>query len=181
MRHFVCMHVCVIVRLTVNAVSLHYLLLMSDYIAWDSNSNFLHLQRMNKCTWFLIGSSVPDLWSKWRGFKSPPEWWKNFLLQGQLSVQTLILVSIPPPVTAVARKNKRSQSFCQKCRWLVTAKSTCTLHMWLWMKWHCKLVHGCMVYPEPVLWQQHFHVAAAMKKISDADFFICFCILPHDL
>ena len=21
---------------------------------------------------------------------------------------------------------------------------TCTLHMWLWRKWHCELVHGCM-------------------------------------
>ena len=30
---------------------------------------------------------------------------------------------------------KRSWSFCQKCRWQVTAKHTCTLCMWLWIKW----------------------------------------------
>ena len=59
-----------------------------------------------------------------------------------------------PRVTAVARK--RSRSFCQKCRWQVTAKHTYTLPMWLWMKWHCKLVHGWMVYTELAPRQQHF-------------------------
>ena len=39
-----------------------------------------------------------------------------------------------PRVTAVARK--RSWSFCQKCRWQVTAKHAYTLRMWLFMKWH---------------------------------------------
>ena len=57
------------------------------------------------------------------------------------------------PVTAVARK--RSRSFCQKCRWQVTAKHTYTLPMWLWMKWHCKLVHGWM-YTELAPRRQHF-------------------------
>ena len=46
-----------------------------------------------------------------------------------------------PRVTTVA--GKRSRSFCQKCRWHVTAKHTCTLRMWFCMKWH-----GCMVYTE---------------------------------
>ena len=36
--------------------------------------------------------------------------------------------------TAVACK--RSRSFCQKCRWQVTAQHACTLYMWLWIKWH---------------------------------------------
>ena len=36
-----------------------------------------------------------------------------------------------PRVTAVARK--RPRSFCQKCRWQVTAKHAYTLRMWLWM------------------------------------------------
>ena len=40
---------------------------------------------------------APDSWSKGRGFKSLLEWWENFLLQGQLSVLTLISVSVPPP------------------------------------------------------------------------------------
>ena len=38
-----------------------------------------------------------------------------------------------PRVTGVARK--RSRSFCQKCRWQVTAKHAYTLRMWLCMKW----------------------------------------------
>ena len=46
-----------------------------------------------------------------------------------------------PCVTAVACK--RSQSFCQKCRWQVTAKHTYTLPIWLWMKWHRNLVEWC--------------------------------------
>ena len=40
---------------------------------------------------------APDSWLKVHGFESPQEWWENFLLRGQLSVLTLISVSIPPP------------------------------------------------------------------------------------
>ena len=43
-------------------------------------------------------------------------------------------------VTAVA--HKRSRSFCEKCRWQVTAKHTGTLHMWLCMKWHGAWLYG---------------------------------------
>ena len=63
-----------------------------------------------------------------------------FLLQGQLSVLTRISVSVPPSVTAVARK--RSWSFCQKSRWQVTAKHTYTLRMWLCMKRHGAWLYG---------------------------------------
>ena len=49
-----------------------------------------------------------------------------------------------PHVTAVA--HKKSWSFCQTCRWQVTAKQACALHNWLCMKWH--MVHDCMVYTE---------------------------------
>ena len=45
-----------------------------------------------------------------------------------------------PFVTAVARK--RSRSFCQKCRWQVTAKHAYTLRMWLCMKWHGAWLYG---------------------------------------
>ena len=45
-----------------------------------------------------------------------------------------------PRVTAVARK--RSRSFCQKCRWQVTAKHAYTLSMWLCMMWHGVWLHG---------------------------------------
>ena len=59
-----------------------------------------------------------------------------------------------PRVTAVACK--RSRSFLQKCRWQVTPKHIYTLPIWFWMKWHCKLVHGWMVYTELALKWQYF-------------------------
>ena len=37
---------------------------------------------------------------------------------------------------------KRSQSFCQKCRWQVTAAHAYTLRMWLCMKWHGAWLYG---------------------------------------
>jgi len=40
---------------------------------------------------------APDSWSKGRGFESLLERRENFLLQCQLSVLTLISVSVPPP------------------------------------------------------------------------------------
>ena len=61
-------------------------------------------------------------------------------IRGQLSVLTLISVSVPPRFTAVARK--RSRSFCQKCLWQVTAKHAYTLRMWLCMKWHGAWLYG---------------------------------------
>ena len=45
-----------------------------------------------------------------------------------------------PRVITVA--HKRSRSFCQKCRWQVTAKHTCTLRMWLCMKWYGAWLYG---------------------------------------
>ena len=71
-----------------------------------------------------------------------------------------------PCVTAVARK--RSRSFRQKCWWQVTAKHTYTLPMWLWMRWHCKLVYGSMVYTELAPRRQQFHVAPAMQQSRSA-------------
>ena len=56
-----------------------------------------------------------------------------FLLQDQLSVLMLISVSVP---------RKRSRSFCQKCRWQVTANHACTLRMWLCMKWYGAWLYG---------------------------------------
>ena len=52
----------------------------------------------------------------------------------------LIRYPFHPSVTAVAYK--RSLSFCQKCRWQVTAKYTYTLHTWLCMKWHGAWLYG---------------------------------------
>ena len=48
-------------------------------------------------------------------------------------------------VTAVAHKT--SLSFCRWCRRQVTNKHTCTVRMWLCMKWR-SMVHDCMVHTE---------------------------------
>ena len=64
---------------------------------------------------------------------------ENFLLQGQLSVLTLISVSVPR-VTSVARK--RSRPFCQKRKWQVTAKHAYVLRIWLCNKWLGEWLYG---------------------------------------
>ena len=65
----------------------------------------------SKSRWGGGDSSVvraPDSWLKGRGFESLLERRENFLLQGRLSVLTLISVSVPPRrVTTVARKKSR--------------------------------------------------------------------------
>ena len=94
-------------------------------------------------------SAVRASYSRSKGprFESWQERRDNFLLRGQLSVLNVISVYLfHCRATAVACKI--SQSFCQKCRWQVTAKRTYTLPMWLWMKWQCKPVHSWMVYTE---------------------------------
>ena len=52
-----------------------------------------------------------------------------------------------PRVTTVARK--KSRSFCQKCRWQVTAKHAYTLRMWILLNRASALVTTC---PEYVKW-----------------------------
>ena len=64
------------------------------------------------------------------------------VFEHDMYVLTLISVSVPPRVTAVARK--RPWSFCQKCRWQVTAKHAYTLRMWLCMKWHGAWLYGVL-------------------------------------
>ena len=97
-------------------------------------------------------------WLKGCGFESLQERWENFLLQGWLSVLALISVSVPPHVTIVACK--RSRSFCQKCRWQVTAKHAYPLHMWF--AWS---LHGCMVYTELAPRWLQFQMAPAMPSL----------------
>ena len=72
--------------------------------------------------WKIAGSN--PCWSRWIIFFS----WVDFLCW------LLFRYHFHPRVTAVTRK--RSRSFCQKCRWQVTAKHAYTLRMWLCMKWH---------------------------------------------
>ena len=73
---------------------------------------------------------------------SNPCWsgWRIFFSRVSFLCWLLFRYPFHPRVTAVARE--RSQSFCQKRRWQVTAKHACTLHMWLYMKWHGTWLYG---------------------------------------
>jgi len=71
----------------------------------------------------------------------------ELLIQGHILCYLWLCYLFHPHVAAAA--HKRSLSFCQKCRWLVTAKHACSLHMWLSMKWCDKVFHfNIMVYTE---------------------------------
>ena len=78
----------------------------------------------------------------WSNFWSTDTEWVSTESQPDFLCQ-LIWYPFHPCVATVACK--RSQSFCQKCRWQVTAKHVHTLRMWL--SWS-DMVHGCMVYTE---------------------------------
>ena len=79
-----------------------------------------------------------DSWLKGCGFKSLQEWRDSFLLQGQLSVPTLILVSVPPP----CYRNSTYKILVILPKVQVTAKHACILRMWLCMKWHGAWLYG---------------------------------------
>ena len=85
---------------------------------------------------------APDSWLEGRGFESLLERRENFFLS-RVDFLCWLLFRYPfhPRITTVARK--RSRSFCQKCRWQVTAKHAYTLwRMWLCMKWHGAWLYG---------------------------------------
>ena len=88
--------------------------------------------------------------------------WRIFLFRVSFLCWLLFWYPFHLCVTAVACK--RSRSFCQKCMRQVTAKHACTLPLWLWMHWHCKLVHGWVVCTECAPRRQQFHVAPAMHR-----------------
>ena len=83
---------------------------------------------------------VPDLWLKGCRFESLQEQWKKFFSRVNFLCWLSFRYLFHPSVTTVARK--RSWSFCQKCRWQVTAKHAYTLRMWLCMKWHGAWLYG---------------------------------------
>ena len=81
-----------------------------------------------------------DTWLKVAGFKSLQEWQEIFFSRVSFLSWLVFRYLFHPCVTTVACK--RSQSFCQKCRWQVTAKHAYTLHMWLCTKWHGAWLYG---------------------------------------
>ena len=78
----------------------------------------------------------------WKVAGSNPRWSGRGIFFSRVDFLCWLLFRYPfhPCVTAVA--HKRPRSFCQKCRWQVTAKHTYTLRMWLCMKWHGAWLYG---------------------------------------
>ena len=81
--------------------------------------------------------------------------WRIFFSRASSLCSLLFWYPFYLQVTTVACK--RYWSFCLKGRLQLNR----FLHMWLWMKWH-NMVHGYVVYTEPVLRWQQLHVAPAM-------------------
>ena len=78
----------------------------------------------------------------WKVAGSNPCWsgGRNFFSRVDFLCWLLFWYPFHPRVTAVARK--RSRSFCQNCRWQVTAKHAYTLRVWLCMEWHGAWLYG---------------------------------------
>jgi len=115
-----------------------------------------HTPKQGKWGWF--SGRAPDAWSK--GSNSGRSGRRIFF--SRVSFLCWCLFWFHPHVTTEARK--RSWSFCEKCRWQVTAKHTCIHCLWLRMKWQSKVVPGCMVYTEHAPRWLQFHVASSMSQ-----------------
>ena len=102
---------------------------------------------------------APDSWLKGRGFESLLERRETFFFS-RVNFLCWLLFRYPfhPRVTAVARK--RPRSFCQKCRWQVTAK-----HAYMYVALH--EVTRCMGvwYTRNAPRRQQIHVAPAMPAL----------------
>ena len=79
----------------------------------------------------------------WKVAGSNPCWNGRRIFFSRVDFLCWLLFRYPfhPRVTTVARK--KSQSFCQKCRWQVTAKHAYTLRMWLLLNRALALVTTC--------------------------------------
>ena len=79
----------------------------------------------------------------WKVAGSNPCWNGGRIFFSRVDFLCWLLFRYPfhPRVTAVARK--KSRSFCQKCRWQVTAKHAYNLRMWLLLNRASALVTTC--------------------------------------
>ena len=106
---------------------------------------YVLIQNMS-LSWTLSGVVIAqwlERWTHdWKVAGLNPCWSGGRIFFSRVDLLCWLLFRYPfhPSVTAVARK--RSRSFCQKCRWQVTAKHAYTLRMWLCMKWHGAWLYG---------------------------------------
>ena len=133
--------------------------------------------RPNRLTWQLWAWTCiyigPWLWSQlgagiaqwlerrtrdWKVAGSNPCWNGGRIFFSRVDFLCWLLFRYPfhPRVTTVARK--KSRSFCQKCRWQVTAKHAYTLRMWLLLNRASALVTTCQMTSEDIkhqlIWSQ---------------------------
>ena len=83
-------------------------------------------------------------WTRdWKVAGSNPCWNGGRIFFSRVDFLCWLLFRYPfhPRVTTVARK--KSRSFCQKCRWQVTAKHAYTLRMWILLNRASALVTTC--------------------------------------
>ena len=80
---------------------------------------------------------APDSWSKVAGSNPCRSGGRIFFSRVNFLCRLLFRYPFHPRVA-----RKRPRSFCQKCRWQVTAKHAYTLRMWLCMKWHGAWLYG---------------------------------------
>ena len=80
---------------------------------------------------------------EWKVAGSNPCWNGGRIFFSRVDFLCWLLFRYPfhPRVTTVARK--KSRSFCQKCRWQVTAKHAYTLRMWILLNRASALVTTC--------------------------------------
>ena len=95
----------------------------------------------------LVGAGIAQWLERrtrdWKVASSNPCWNGGRIFFSRVDFLCWLLFRYPvhPRVTTVARK--RSRSFCQKCRWQVTAKHAYTLRMWLLLNRASALVATC--------------------------------------
>ena len=130
-------------------------------------------QKLSSCVFFVWYSCLQGAWmAQWLECQleihdrkvpgSCPGWSGGRIFFSRVNFLCWLLFWHPSHCCVNTVAPKTSQSFCQKCRWQVIAKHTWTLPMWLWPKWHCKLVHRTCTKMAAV-WNQ---VAASNNTIS---------------
>ena len=124
-------------------------LLYSCLQTWQVQSACFRVVYKNDNTFScLLGGAGIAQWLErrtrdWKVAGSNPCWNGGRIFFSRVDFLCWLLFRYPfhPRVTTVARK--KSRSFCQKCRWQVTAKNSYTLRMWLLLNRASALVTTC--------------------------------------
>ena len=93
------------------------------------------------------GAGIARWLEHWACDRTVPGFWVPAVVGGEILLQGRF-----PVLLFWYLAHKRSQSFCQNCRWQVTAKHTCTLPMWLWVTWPFFTIKQCCYYVSTTLW-----------------------------